>query len=599
MKRRELLAAPGALLLPLAAAPATTAAAAPQSVLRYAMPAAERGFDPALLTDLYSRVIVAHIFEGLYGYDHLARPPRVKPVTAAGMPEVSEDFRVWTFHVRPGIFFADDPLFKGRPRELIAQDYAYSLRRIADPGTGSPLWSDLAETHIKGLGEYRDALRKSGAAFDYDKPIAGLLVLDRYTLRIELDRPAPTLLLDSLAQGAVYGAVAREIIEAYPGRSMEHPVGTGPYRLKEWRRSSFIALERNPGHRERFYRDEVQPAADDAEGQAWLAQFGARRIPMIDRVEVSIIEEEQPRWLAFLAGEFNFIERMTAAYLRQAAPAGRIAPGLARQGMHAYRMQGSDVTLTVFNMEDPVVGGYTPEKVALRRAIGLASDVRGEIRKVRDGNALPAQSLFMPGTTGYAPARHTEMGEQDLARAKALLDLYGYVDRDGDGWRELPDGRPFAIEARTFPGDVYRQMDAVWQKGLAAAGLRFEFRSAPYADNEQAARAGNFQVWTLGWSAGSPDGLDVLGLALSSNIGGTNFARFKMPAFDALYRRCSELPHGPERSALLDQMSRILLAYMPYKAKVHRIISDLTGPGVQGYRRPPFWQNWWEYIAVL
>ncbi|MBV8504164.1 MAG: bicyclomycin resistance protein [Paucibacter sp.] len=605
MKRRELLAASTAVLAPvapigpMASAGASTgaSAAAPPRVLRYALQSGERGFDPSQLTDLYSRTVTAHIFEGLYGYDHLARPARLKPVTAAGMPDVSADFRSWTFRVKPGIFFADDPAFKGRRRELVAEDYVYSLKRVADPGIGSPLWSDIAELHIKGLAEYRESLRRNGGTFDYDRPIAGLRALDRYTLRIELDHPLPTL-LDTLAQGDIYGAVAREVIEAYPGAAMEHPVGTGPFVLKEWRRSSFIALERNPGHRLRFYRDEVQPAADDVEGQAWLTRLGAQRLPMVDRVELAIIEEEQPRWLSFLSGEFNYIERMSAAYLRQAMPGGRLAPGLARQGYQGYRVQGADVTLSVFNMEDPVVGGYTPDKVALRRAIGLASDVRGEILKVRNGNALPAQSLYMPGTTGYEPARHTEMGEQDPARAKALLDLYGYIDRDGDGWREMPDGRPLVIQARTYPGDLYREMDSVWQQGLAAVGLKFEFRSAPYADNEKAARAGNFQVWTLGWSAASPDGHDVLALGLSSNIGSQNYARFSMPAFDALYRRIGELPHGPERSALLDQAARLLLAYMPYKAKVHRIITDLTGPGVMGYRRPPLWDNWWEFIDV-
>jgi len=594
MKRRELLATPAALLAGL---PSIATAATPQRVLRYALQDAERGFDPALVNDLYSRVICSHIFEGLYGYDHLARPPRLKALTADGMPEPSADFHVWTIRVKPGIWFADDAAFKGKKRELTAEDFVYSVKRVADPKVNSLLWSGLAEFSVLGLGEYRDQLRKSGAAFDYDRAIPGIRATDRYTLRIELARPAPTL-MDFVAKNDVFAAVAREVIEAYPGRSMEHPVGTGPFVLKEWRRSSFMALDRNPNHRERFYEQEVQPAPDDAEGQALLAKFRGRKLPMVDRVEVAIIAEEQPRWLSFLNGEFNFIERMTAAFLRQAMPGGHMAPGMAKHGFQGYRMQGSDVTLTVFNMDDPVVGGYTPEKVALRRAIGLASDVRGEISKVRYGNALPAQSIYPPNTSGYDPARHTEMGEQDPARAKALLDLYGYLDRDGDGWRELPDGRPFVLDARTYPGDLYRQMDTVWQTGLAAVGLKVDFRAAPYGDNESAARAGNFQIWTMGETADSPDSLDALAKALTSNIGGTNYSRFTLPAFDALSKRCSQLPHGPERSAVLDQASRLLLAYMPYKAKVHRIITDMTGPGVAGYRRPPLWNNWWEYVDV-
>jgi len=107
-------------------APAQGTAAEPK-VLRYAFPAAETGFDPAQLSDLYSRTVTAHLFEALYGYDPLARPFKVVPRTAAGMPEVSADFRVWTVRVKPGIYFADDPAFGGKRRELVAQDYVDSI----------------------------------------------------------------------------------------------------------------------------------------------------------------------------------------------------------------------------------------------------------------------------------------------------------------------------------------------------------------------------------------------------------------------------------------------------------------------------------------
>ena len=100
------------------AAPAMEGAGAPR-VLRYSFLAAETGFDPAQLSDLYSRTVTAHIFDGLYHYDHLARPVVVKPNTADGMPQVSEDFRTWTIRIKPGIYFADDPAFKGKKRELV------------------------------------------------------------------------------------------------------------------------------------------------------------------------------------------------------------------------------------------------------------------------------------------------------------------------------------------------------------------------------------------------------------------------------------------------------------------------------------------------
>ena len=202
----------------------------------------------------------------------------------------------------------------------------------------------MEELGILGLAEYRAALLKSKTPFDYDKPIEGLRALDRYTLQIRLKETRPRL-MEVFAQIDTYGAVAREVIEAYPGQAMEHPVGTGPFVLSAWRRSSLITLDRNPGYRERYY--DAQPAADDPEGQALLARYKGRRLPMIDQVQVAIIEENQPRWLSFLNRQFDFLERTPEDFIQQALPQGRLAPNLARQGIQAYRALLADQSTEV------------------------------------------------------------------------------------------------------------------------------------------------------------------------------------------------------------------------------------------------------------
>jgi len=581
-----------------ASPPAASAASAPApKVLRYAFRVAETGFDPARITDLYSRMVTPHMFEGLYTYDQLARPARMKPLTAAAMPESADDYRLWTVKLRPGIYFTDDPAFKGKPRELTAEDYVYSIKRFADPAVASPAWSEVEDLELVGLNEYHEQVRKAGRPFDYDKPIEGLRALDRYTLQFRTKETRPRL-MEVFAQGDLYGAVAREVIEAYPGDSMAHPVGTGPFVLKQWRRSSLMVLERNPHYRERFYDQEVDPAPDDAEGQALKARFKGRRLPMIDRVEIGIIEENQPRWLSFLNGEYDFIERTPEDFISQAMPNGKLAPNLEKQGKHAYRTVASDVLFTVFNMEDPLVGGYTPDKIALRRAISLAMDVDRELRLVRRGQAAPAQSLYMPGTTGYDPAFKSDMSSFDPARAKALLDLYGYVDKDGDGWRDLPDGRPLVLESLTTPEQFQRQIDEIYQKNLNAIGLRIVYKPAKWPENLKALRAGRYQVWALATSASKPDGQDSLARMYSGQIGAQNYARFRLPAVDKLYEEASHLPDGPERNRIFDETKRYATAYMPYKYRGHRFITDIAQPQLIGYRRPQFWLNWWEYVDI-
>ncbi|WP_022979147.1 ABC transporter substrate-binding protein [Ideonella sp. B508-1] len=599
--RRRLLQAAGlggaaSLITSAPAGAAETGTGAGPKVLRYALKVAETGFDPAKVSDLYSHLIIANILEGLYEYDHLARPAKIKPCTAVAMPEISDDYRVFVIRLRPGIYFSSDPAFKGQKRELVAEDYIYALKRHADPANKSPIWGDYEELDFIGLNALREEALKSRKPFDYDRVVPGARALDRYTLRFELGQSRPRL-IQFLAVGDALGAVAREVVEFYgPEEIMGHPVGTGPFKLVRWRRSSLIALERNPEYRERYY--DAEPAADDAEGQALLARFKGRRLPMLDRVEVSIIEENQPRWLSFLNGEHNLLDRLPEDFASIAIPGGHLAPNLAKKGLRAYRSLASDIVLTSYNMDDPVIGGYTPEKIALRRAINLALDIPREIDLVRRGQGIVAQAMTLPNTTGYDPHFRSEMGQYDPARAKALLDIHGYLDRNGDGWRELPDGSPLKLVKRTQPDGLSRQLDELWQRNMNAIGIQIEFLTAKWPENLKACQAGNYQLWSLGLSATAPDGQGALASLYSPLVGSADYARFKNEAFDEIYRRMQVIPDGAEREALFRQAKRIAITYAPYKFHLHRYVTDVTHPEVLGYRRGVFWQNWWQYIDI-
>lgn len=570
-------------------------AAAELKVLRVAFRAAETGFDPAQLSDIYSRTVTGHVFEGLYTYDHLARPYKLVPKVADGMPVVSADFKVWTVKIKPGIYFADDPAFKGQRRELVAEDFVYSLKRFYDPALKSPIYPSFNEEGFVGLDELRQAALKNKTPFDYDRPVAGAKSIDRYTLQFTLKEGRPRLSY-TLAQGDLWGAMAREVVEHYGSDIAAHPVGTGPFVLGQWRRSSLIVLERNPTYRARTY--DAEPAADDAEGQALLQRFRGRRLPLVDRVEISVIEESQPRWLSFLNGEIDFIDPIPPDLAGAAVPNGRLAPNLLKQGIRAHSIVNVDVGFTYFNMEDPVVGGYTPDKVALRRAISLSLDIDREIRLVRKGQAIPAQSGVAPGLYGHDPALRTENSVFDVARAKALLDLYGYTDRDGDGWREQPDGSPLLLQVAAESDQLNRQLKEQFQKSTAAIGLRVELRTQQWPENLKSARAGKLMIWSLASTAASPDGFTWFQRLYGPAAGGQNLARFKLDAFDQVYDRMKTLPDGPERLALFTEANKLAVAYMPYKYHTHRIYVDLTQPWLLGYRRPLFWLDQWQYLDV-
>ena len=595
MKLARLIAFLGAALA--AAVPAV--AADPTRVFRYAFEVAETGFDPAEISDLYSSNVIANIFDPPLSYDYLARPIKLIPNTLVSMPEVTENGTLYTMRVKPGIFFADDAAFKGARRELTAEDYVYSIKRLFDPRRKSPNLY-LFEGQIVGMDEVLAAARKANR-MDYDAVAEGLRALDRYTWQVRLKQPNYNFLY-YLAYCNLTCAVAREVDEMYGARVGEHPVGTGPYRLAFWKRSSKMVFERNPGYREEFY-DET-PAEGDETAKAIAAKLKGKRLPMVDRIEVSVVEEPQPRWLAFLNAEFDFLERVPNDFANVATPNNELAANLRRRGVLMERTAGMELTYSYFGMKDPVVGGYEPEKVALRRAIVMGQDVDSEIRIARKNQAIVAHSPIGPGAMGYDPNFRSTATEYNPAKAKALLDMFGYVDCNGDAWRDLPrkspsdECRSFTVEYASAPTMQQKPLDENWKKNMDGIGINMSFRKAKWPDLLKESKAGKLQMWGLGWSAAVPDADSFFVMLYGPNGGQANHSRFNVPEFDRLYEQAKRLPDGPERAAIYREMNRIFLVYAPWRLGVHRIYTDLSHPWTVGFKRHPVMRGWWKYLDI-
>jgi ABC-type transport system substrate-binding protein len=571
-------------------------AAGEKKVLRYAFIIAETGFDPAQISDTYSRDVTRHIFEAPLQFDYLAMPAKLRPRVSDGMPVVTDNFKTWTVKIRPGIYFADDPAFKGKKRELTAQDFVYSYKRHYDPVWKSPNLYLLESAKVIGMSELRKAAQVPGAKFDYDREVQGIKALDRYSFQFNFAEPQPRFDMVVLYEGSAFGAVAREVVEFYGDKMMEHPVGTGPYRIAEWRRSSKIVLEKNPNYREEFY--EAMPDPSDARAQAIYQQMKGRKIPIIDRVEIAIIEEPQPRWLAFLNGEHDYLERLPNNFANIAIPNNQLAPNLVKKGITMDRVPLLDVTMSYFNMDDPLVGGYTPEKVALRRAISLGYSAELEIRGPRRNQAVFANGSISPGTFGFDNTFKTELSDYDPERAMALLDMYGYTDKNGDGWRDMPDGSPLVIEYATQPDATSRELIEIWQKCMDRIKVKMIFKTAKWPEQLKAARAGKLMMWGVAWLTSTPDGDTFLSLLYSPNKGQSNHSRFKLAEYDALYEKQRIMPSSEERFALMKQAEKLGVAYMPVRFSTHRIATDMMQPWLVGYKRNPFMREFWSYVDI-
>jgi ABC-type transport system substrate-binding protein len=582
----------------LAAGPA--AAAMEKKVLRMSFRAAEAGFDPQRIDDRYSVGVCESLFEPLLTYDYLARPVRVVPLVAEAVPEPEEGGTRYTFRLKPGILFADDPAFKGKKRELVAKDVEYAIKRFRDPKNRSP-YEWLFEHKLVGLDELSAQAAKTGS-FDYDARIAGIEVRDRYTVSFKLVEPDFNFLYVLAMPNVV--PVAREVIEAYGADTHAHPVGTGPYVLKEWVRRSKIVLERNPDHRGYELDTRYADASDEWDRRAIDALRG-KRLPLIDRVEIYPIEDEQPRFLAFLNREHDLMDELPFAFIHQVLPNGKLSPSLARQGVKVFREEQPEFTYDVFNMNDKVdgrenpVGGYTPERVALRRAMVLAHDRDREILVLRKGQAIAAQSPVPPGVVGYDPTFRSIAQDYDPPRAKALLDLVGYVDRDGDGWRDQPDGRPLVVDYKYLANSqAGRELAELWVKSMADVGIRSQATGVQFVDLLKDKKVGKFVVAGSAWTADYPDAQNFLQLLYGPNTGQSNEASFRLAGYDRLYRQSQALPDSPARNALYREMTRLLLAYAPWRLGVHRIYNHLQYPWVKGYKKHPILYTNFKYLDL-
>ena len=596
--RREMRRTPprrnaAGLVVPVAcvllfAIPATGQVADRNKVLRVAFEIEETGFDPVKVTDDYSFRVIEQTNEPLLTYDYLARPAKLVPLTVESLPEVSDNGKTYVFHIRKGIVFHPDPAFKGKRRELTAEDYAYSIKRLMDPKNRSP-WRFVVDGKIVGLDELSKLAEKSGR-FDYDAKIPGLEVVDRYTLRVRLKEPDYNFAY--ITAMPALSAMAREVIEAYPEDTNAHPIGTGPYILTSWVRKSKMVLEANPDYRERIWDFE---GSDDPRDKAAVAAMKGKRIPQIGRIEINVISEEQSRWLAFQNGQIDFIDRF-GSFAPIAIPENKLAPNLAAKGISWDRSVETEMTYYFFNMEDPVFGGYSKEKIALRRAIIISYDTQEEIKVIRKTQAIALNMPVPPGVVGNDP-KYRSLLKHDPALANKLLDYFGYK-KGADGYRTLPDGSPLVVVLTSEPQAISREYDELWKKSLDAIGVRFDTKKSAFSDNIKAAEACHVTMWGSAWHSDYPDGENFMQLFYGPNTHQSNHACYRSAAFDKFYDQMRVMPNSPERDRLFLMMSRQLEVDSVMKLGSARYRNILIYPQVKGFRWHPIVSGNYELLDI-
>ncbi|MBZ0171640.1 MAG: hypothetical protein K8E66_04605, partial [Phycisphaerales bacterium] len=389
MRRQALFGVLAALIT----IPAALGAQPAETVVRMPMTTdGPRSLDPVRGSTTYDNMACAQLYETLLQVCYFD-PAKFEPLLLAELPTRLEDGRRWRFRLKDGVRFHDDACFPGGVgREVVADDVIYSWKRLADPANGMKNWW-LLEDAIVGLES-----PPAGQAMDYDAPVEGFTKLSDKEFEIELTRPVYRFLwVLTMFQTAI---VPREAVEQYGEGLGSHPVGTGPFLLDEWVQKQRLTLRRNPNYHECYYPDAEKWSEEDRE--KGLADAAGERLPIPDRLEFAMIVEEQPRYLEFRQGNLAWIE-LPFTYFGELfnTRTKRMNRDARREGYGYRDVLVLDMIFRAFNMEDPVVGGYTPDKVALRKAIAYAID-HDEFNEVfYQGLCVQYDGPIPPGLDGH------------------------------------------------------------------------------------------------------------------------------------------------------------------------------------------------------
>jgi oligopeptide transport system substrate-binding protein len=520
-------------------------------VYRHSMGQAPTSIDPAQAANIYANYVVLNAYDTLYTYKYLARPYELKPNLAAAMPEISADKLTYTIRIKEGVHFIDDPAFPGgKGREVVAEDFIYSIKRHFDPANrpqGAWLW----QGRIEGLDEWK------AAGSDYSREIPGFRALDRYTIRIQLTRPYPQL-IHTLTQG-YSGIVPREAADKYGKELAIRPVGSGPFRVVSYD-TSRIVYDRNPN-----FRKEPIDLAFEGYSPEKHAQFGLERIdgrapPFLDRLEIHFIKESSARWSSFTKGnetQFSGIPNEQVDLVLASKNPVTLRPEYAEKYFMSTGLETGFV-YSAFNMDFPQFGyNDDPERArrnkALRCAIIKAVDWDARNESFYMGLAEVYPGIIVPVVPEFDPDQPRDSVTRDIEGAKALLADHGWTP---DTLPVLTYGTTAGITSRLF----YEQFRA-WLVQIGYPQDKVVLKQfATFGDISKAWKESRLPLISSGWGLDYPDAENTLQLFYGPNgAPGSNASNYANPEYDRLYDMASIMLPSIERTELYRRMNRILI----------------------------------------
>ncbi|OJW67809.1 MAG: hypothetical protein BGO68_02590 [Candidatus Amoebophilus sp. 36-38] len=521
------------------------------------------GLDPIQVENIYSNHEVSKIYEGLLEYHYLKRPFELIPNLAEAMPTISPDKLVYTFKIKPGIMFHDNPCFpNGKGRELTAHDFVYSLKRLADPKLQARgFW--LIDGKIKGLNAWREKYLDT-AAIDYMEEIEGLQAIDRYTLQFTLTKPFPQFLY-CLAISPCY-VVPHEAVQYYGVEFLNHPVGTGPFMLTSFNpKDPKIVYHKNPNFKDQYFPSEA------ADPYKHMLAYAGKKLPFVDEIITYILPEEQTKWLKFKKGELDMIDISKDRIALNVINNNDLISSLKEQGIQLFQVPGLSTSYIVFNNAHPVF----KDNLKLRQAMSLAFNAEGYNTLFYKNMAVAAQSIIPPNLGGYRADYVNPYCLYNLEKAKQYLREAGYPD--GKGLPEITLDVMCTTDAR-HKGEFIQQC-------MSKIGIHVKIVTNIFPELQKKIDQKATMMHVVGWSGVFPDAENFLQVLygpyqLTSGGIGTNF---NDSTFNALYAKAIVMSDSQEKIKIYEQLNQIAAENVPVIYILHSSHVSLQQGWVKNY----------------
>ncbi|MBX3020800.1 MAG: hypothetical protein KF799_03925 [Bdellovibrionales bacterium] len=566
----------------LALAACTKKAPENDNTINYGLRTNLKALDPEQGSETSANEIIPNIFETLFEYHYLKRPVVLQPLLAEAMPTVSKDGRTYTIKIKKGIRFQDSEVFPdGKGREVKAQDFIYSWKRIADPRNKGEGWW-IFDGKIEGINDWNAKLAKGGKPEEvneaFNAPISGLQAPDDYTIVIKLAKPFYQL--NNVLAMPFASVVPKEAVDKYGEEFMNHPVGTGPYKFESWIRGNKVTLVRNPNWHGGTYPNEGAPGDQEA---GLLADAG-KPLPFADKLVFHEIPEAQPRWLNLMKGALDF-GGIPKDNFDNTITDGKLKPEMVSKGMKLWTFPSLEVVYIGFNMADPLLG----KNLELRRALSLAYDGQTARKKFYNDRATIAMSPLSPDIDGYDAKFVNPWKEFNVEKAKEHLKKAGYPEGKG-----LP-----AIEYNISGSSTDRQMGEYVQQQFQKIGVQVNIISSSWPQFIERLNQKKAQMFGIAWVADYPDQGNMLQTLYSKSAApGPNNSNYNSKEFDALFEQSEKIPPGPARIALFHKMRDQFVKDVPWIPTVHRLNDIIYQGWINNLKRHDIIRNSYKYIRV-